>query len=202
MDTNALAISLGNGLAVGVVVMFIILIYTLPASATMNAFIYHHPVLRLLVGFVGGLFSIFTLIVMLVTRLGKPRLHYFGLFPIIKVGAPAAGPDGWFAFLFKALNAFRDYFCMNFYTPEDIAGYERAVESLLVPRPPAAELMTVKLGFDENGAPRDVTAHKGIVCEEFDEAARNAGAAPVSKWREQINEISDTGIGQMLYSSL
>jgi hypothetical protein len=196
MDTNALAISLGNGLAVGVVVMFIILIYTLPASATMNAFIYHHPVLRLLLGFVGGLGSIFTLIILLVTRLGKERLHYFGLFPIIQVGAPAAGPDGWFAFLFKALNAFRDYLCMNFYTPADIAGYERAVGSLLVPIPPAAEIKTVTLGS------QDVNFHKGIVCEEFDEAARAAGAAPASKWREMINEISDSGIGQVLYSSL
>jgi hypothetical protein len=178
------AILKGFGTGIGVVGLSTLIL--IPISATMNYFVYHHPVIRLLLGLLGGAAFIFTLPILFFK---EKTPYYFGLFPLVtkEPGAPAEGSFQW---LFRFLNIFTEPFHMMMNTAE----YEKSLDSLLLPKEGAAEDYSQHMLLGNN-----VTVRKEAVSEEFFEAAKDAGHVALSQWATRMKELEDSNIGQTLF---
>ena len=175
--------ALGLGLAVGLVLMTIITVVTLPASFMMNRLAYHNAAMRFLVGLIAmnlNIIAFIAIFIMVVTGMwNKP--YYFGLWPLY----PTKGPTsytGWLALPFKIFSYFF-HPIMFFFTgsSEDKEGYRRAVEGLLVKRDTTLEYKGQKY------AP-------GAVCEAFGEDTRAVGAiSNHTAWSNAIADLVLTG---------
>lgn len=193
MDASGAALvaqSLGAGVAIGLSSIAAITIALLPASWVMNRFIYHTPLMRVILAVLAGLGSFLTFAIVLIGcatgLLGKP--YYFGLLPTFLNRGGEGEPVGFFALLTKFARAIAHPFQMRYIGVEDEKGFEKTVEMMLVPKTGP----TLTVGGKE--------LFKGAVYEPFFEGARKVGAKVLdSKWREGMNALSASGVGQALF---
>ena len=200
MDSAVLATALGSGFAVGLVVVFIIMIVTLPMSYVMNRFIYHNWIMR---GIVGGL-SLYVapliLLLMLVMRfVGKwDKIRYFGLLPLFADVATPGQESGWImSILMKLWDPLRAPFLTHMTSDEDQAGFVAAIEAGLdlLPKPEK----TYKVRFPnekEKGADMttgaapnwgEVDVAPGAVSLELNAMTRTLAAVESSgKWKDML----------------
>jgi hypothetical protein len=166
MDTGNLARSLGIGLGIGCAIMFISTMIFLPVSHIMNRNIYHHPVLRGLLGVLTFLVSPIMFFVTLFMR----KTHYFGLLPLTKMDGGEYTEGGVILpMLYKIVTVITHPFIEFNGTDEDKVGYDKAIAPLLA----------------APGAP--------VVNEELFEAAAAAGAADTQVvWRQKMDGIMTT----------
>jgi len=205
MDSHILASSLGAGFAIGLATMLVATFTAIPASYVMNKFIYHGPVMRLMMGLIAGACSFFAfLVIAVLLMMGKVQpTHYFGLFPVVKAADTSAVP-GYLAFLLNIFYIFYHPFIMFFNKPEDSTesrnddykGYVNAVEAIVVKGTP----VTLKVPSEE-GDPKEVSVLKGAVCEEFFEAARKAAFLQKDKWGTYMGELQSSGVGQVIFDT-
>lgn len=119
--------ALGIGLATGVSTILAITAILIPVAYVMNRFIYHNVWMRVGMGFVAAVGSVFFFLVMLIGKffgLFGP-VPYFGLVPVIE------GSTGWGSFV--------DFFANPLLAAVDPQGYDRAVGTLLVPEAQAGD---------------------------------------------------------------
>jgi len=111
MADNAIFVRIGKEIgiafATGVGIILALTIITLPSSYLMNRIIYHHWIMRLIIGLAIIPASFIAFIALLFLRVSGTwdKVHYFGLFPAISAMAPDKG-DSWlspFFFIFNAL---------------------------------------------------------------------------------------------------
>lgn len=160
--------SMGIGLGIGLAIMTIVTVFTLPASYMMNKLIYHHPIMRLMAGIIAASFSIFTfpLVLIMVASGNWQSLHYFGLWPIVQTEGPASY-TGWLAPFFTFINTIFHPFMMFYANGEDRAGYEKAMNGILVEKGP------------------------GVVDEDLFAKARDAGAiSAYGPWADAVGSLS------------
>jgi hypothetical protein len=132
MDINNLAVSFGIGLATGISTLLIVTAIFIPVSYVMNRFIYHHSVMRLLLGFVAFvLFPFFFIGMIIAAFAGLRPTHYFGLLPFGIQTSSSADPVGFFAFFFKILAIVVHPFLGFLNTGEDVEGYRTTLEPLM-----------------------------------------------------------------------
>jgi len=74
-----------QGAAAGGILALSVALFVMPASIMMNANIHHHPVIRLIMGLIGGALSIFTVIYAMIFMRGR---NYYGLFPLVAINIP------------------------------------------------------------------------------------------------------------------
>jgi hypothetical protein len=192
-ERSELTNSFRIGLASGFAVLLLTTIVLLPASFVMNHYIYHHPVMRLLLGILGGIGSIFTLLfIALFVMSGKwKRAHYFGLFPLFQ-SETTSSSEGYFAFLFRIFDILKHPFHMNMTTPDDMRAFTESVVPLLLPEPLADEKTF-------GGIP----VRHGAVSETFFSMARKIGAAPnETVWKKAMAHVESSGIGEYLFTPL
>jgi hypothetical protein len=129
MDAGKIAAHFGASLASGLIVTFAITTVILPASFMMNRYIYHHWLMRLTMGAVGGFmgFGAFVILMGLILSGKIGKAHYFGLFPVKDLSTGIS--SGWVmpAFLGWILNPLLHPFQMYWDEP----AYATAVEALL-----------------------------------------------------------------------
>lgn len=167
--TNQFLRSMGIGLGIGLALMTSVTVFTLPASYMMNKLIYHHPIMRMMAGLIAGMFSIFVfpLVLIMVASGNWKSLHYFGLWPTIQTEGPASY-TGWLAPFFTITNLIFHPFMMLYANAEDKAGYEKAMDGILVAK-----------------------GSSGVVNEELFAEARKAGAiSNYSEWAATVNGLS------------
>ena len=119
-----------TGLSLAVAVGFI----TIPASIMMNANVHHHPSMRLLMGILGTLGWIFTLIYGLIFMRNR---HYFGMFPMVSM--PALGPAptgtlGWLHYMFRSVGSLYQVFMNPFNVEEDSGAYKKFLTDHVLPQ--------------------------------------------------------------------
>ena len=134
MDINNLAISFAIGLATGISTLLIATMIFIPVSYVMNRFIYHHWIMRLLLGFVAlVLFPFFFVGMIIMACAGLRPTYYFGLIPSYVQASIPGEPVGFFAIFFKILAMIVHPFVGFMNTEEDNTGYTASVEPLLAP---------------------------------------------------------------------
>lgn len=113
--------ALGIGLATGVSTILVISAILIPVAYVMNRFIYHNVWMRVGMGFVATIGSVFFFLIMLFGKFFGlfGAVPYFGLIPVVE------GSTGWGAFI--------DFILNPFLAAVDPQGYDRAVGTLLVP---------------------------------------------------------------------
>jgi len=188
MDSATLAKSLGMGFATGISTVSAATLVTLPASYIMNRFIYHGPLMRLVLGGATACFSVFAIVIVaLMLLLGKWKpVHYFGLLPVFPVTENPVMPKGFLAFIFTIFYALIHPITMFYLNDEDEKGFVRTIEPMLVP----ADVSTKTLKLLINGEERDVEVRKGAVCEEFTAATQAAGKIPSDKmWKSFMGTL-------------
>ena len=119
--------ALGIGLATGVSSILVISAILIPVTYVMNRFIYHNVWMRIGMGTIAAIGSVFVFLVMLFGKffgLFSP-VPYFGLVPVIE------GSTGW--------GSFMDFLLNPFLAAVDPQGYDRAVGTLLVPEAKAGD---------------------------------------------------------------
>jgi hypothetical protein len=114
--------ALGIGLATGVSSILVITAILIPVSYVMNRFIYHNVWMRVGMGFVAAVGSVFFFLMMLVGKFFGlfGSVPYFGLMPMIE-----GGSTGWGSIV--------DFLLNPLIAAVDPQGYDRAVSTLLVP---------------------------------------------------------------------
>jgi hypothetical protein len=199
MDSATLAKSLGLGFATGISTMGFATIVSLPASYIMNKFIYHSPLMRLMLGLATGFLSVFAIVIIaLMIFLGKwSPVHYFGLVPMYKVSENPIEPTGYLSFLFKLFYMIIHPITMFYTTDSDKQGYIRSVEPLLVSKDAETALMHLPI----NGVDTEIEVRRGAVSEEFSKLTRQAGAI-VSKddWVRFMKTLQDSGVGKFVFT--
>lgn len=199
MDSAVLAKSLGAGFATGICTLLFSTLTVLPASYMMNKFIYHGPVMRLMLGGLTAAFSLFSVVVMMVMVLSgrwKP-VHYFGLAPLLKVTENPIEPVGYLAFFFKILYVLIHPLSMFYTGPEDQKGYIKALEPLMVHK----DIQSVPMKMEVDGVMTDVSVTQGAVCEDFARASRFAGSIIDKKeWVRYMTMLQDSGIGKASFT--
>ena len=197
MDSAVLAKSLGAGFATGISTMAIATLICLPASYIMNKFIYHGPVMRLLLGGLTSLFSIFSMgfiLVMIMSGRWK-RAHYFGLIPLLKMDTTPIIPPGYMSFVFNLFYFAIHPITMFYVDNEDVKGYIYAVEQLVVSKDAEVEKKTITI----RGEAREVEVTRGAVCEEFFDQTRYAGSIEdKAEWVQEMTMLEDSGIGKFM----
>jgi hypothetical protein len=134
MDMNNLAISFAIGLATGISTLLIATMIFIPVSYVMNRFIYHHWIMRLLLGFAAlVLFPFFFVGMIIMAFAGLRPTYYFGLIPSYLQASTPGEPVGFFAIFFKVLAMIVHPFVGFMNTEEDVTGYKASVEPLLAP---------------------------------------------------------------------
>jgi hypothetical protein len=120
--------ALGIGLATGVSSILVITAILIPVSYVMNRFIYHNVWMRVGMGFVAAVGSVFFFLMMIVGKFFGlfGRVPYFGLMPTIE-----GGSTGWGSFV--------DFLLNPLIAAVDPQGYDRAVATLLVPEAQAGD---------------------------------------------------------------
>jgi hypothetical protein len=172
MDAGQIAAHFGASLASGLVITMTILVLLLPVSFTMNRFIYHHWLMRLIVGAVAGFLGIgafLAILALILFKVIKPS-HYFGLFPLTNVSAGVT--SGWImpTFLGRFLNPVLHPFQLYWDEP----AYMTAVEEMLA----------------KEGQP--------VVDEELFAMARDAAATPPNKVSKDGKEMDWTSYLQKM----
>ena len=198
MDASGAALvaqSLGAGVAIGLTTIVAITITLLPASWVMNRFIYHTPLMRVILAVLAGIGSFGTFAIVLIGcatgLLGKP--YYFGLLPtFLKMGADDE-PVGFFAMFKKLMRAIAHPFQMRYNADpnsSEAKGFMSTIELMLVP----AKGEKITVGAD--------SFYNGAVYEPLFEKARKAGAAVDDEaWVRDMNQLSGlakavfTGVG-------
>ena len=205
MDSAVLATALGSGFAIGLVVVFIITVVTLPMSYIMNRFIYHNWIMR---GIVGGLslyVSPFIFLLMLVMRIvGKwDKIRYFGLLPLFADVAEPGQESGWImSILMKLWGALRAPFITHMTSDEDKAGFVAAIEAgfELLPKPTPEKLYEVgiptaeqlKTGNTDGWAPMGVAP--GAVNLKLNALSRGLAAVESSgEWTQMMKMFDYDG---------
>lgn len=197
MDSAVLATALGSGFAIGLVVVFIITVVTLPMSYVMNRFIYHNWIMR---GIVGGL-SLYVapliLLLMLVMRfVGKwDKIRYFGLLPMFADVAEPGQESGWImSILMKFWATLRAPFLTHMSSDEDKTGFIAAIEAGLELLPKPEKLYKIGIptakqlaeGKSDEWARVDVVP--GAVSLELNAMSRGlAAAASSGDWKEMMS---------------
>jgi hypothetical protein len=165
-----------------IVAYFQITIFTLTASYAMNRSIYRSGAIRIMTGIFAGLTALITFWVVLFL----PKVHYFGLFPVL--GSPSADSDK----RWGVLNYFRSsYDAVNPEHAGIVQGLVRAGLGWRKERRGDKEVWINTSGpgaidYPVGGAPPTL----GVVDEERDMKAREAGAIaePVA-WRAAIGAV-------------
>ena len=119
--------ALGIGLATGISSILVISAILIPVAYVMNRFIYHNVWMRIGMGFVAAIGSVFVFLIMLFGKffgLFNP-VPYFGLIPVIE------GSSGWGSFV--------DFLLNPLLSAVDPQGYNSAVSTLLVPESMAGD---------------------------------------------------------------
>lgn len=192
---SLIAQSLGTGVALGLSTIVGITLALLPASWVMNRFVYHTPMMRVILAIVAGLGSFLTFMIVFIGcatgLLNKP--YYFGLLPIFLNRGGGEEPVGFFAIFKKLWRILAHPFQMRYLVDKgDPAGYKKNIEMMLVPED--APKLPIN-GF------KGETLYKGAVYELFFEEARKAGAAETyDEWKTQLEGLEATGIGQALFT--
>ena len=119
--------ALGIGLATGVSTILVDSAILIPVAYVMNRFIYHNVWMRIGMGFVAAIGSVFFFLVMLFGKFFGlfGTVPYFGLIPVIE------GSSGWGSFIDFPLNPLL--------AAVDPQGYDRTVGTLLVPEAQAGD---------------------------------------------------------------
>lgn len=100
----------------------------LPVSHIMNRNIYHHPVLRAIL----GVLALLLFPIMFVCTLFMGKTHYFGLLPLTKMNGGEDNEGGYIMpMLYKILAILLHPFIEFNETDDDKVGYEKAIDSLL-----------------------------------------------------------------------
>lgn len=128
MDFNKVAVSLSIGLGIGLAVILVTTIIFLPVSYVMNRFIYHHPVLRLLLGF----FTLTVAPIAFFIILFNPAINYFGLMPLFNTTPSKSQEEGGFVLplFYKCLTVVLHPFVEFNDAPNDAIGYKKTIEHL------------------------------------------------------------------------
>lgn len=173
--------------------MLIVTIFLLPMSLCMNRLIYHHPVMRGVIGVLVLMGSVISFVVVLVLRLvgrWEPS-HYFGLIPLIPGSSDVAEPTGWFASMVRFFRVLIHPFLANMDGAGDVAGYTNAIEPLLVSKSALGAGRTVG----------GMTVHPGVVSEEFFAEGRQlAQVSDKQAWDAGRSVLG--GIGKVLLSGV
>lgn len=119
--------ALGIGLATGVSTILVVSAILIPVAYVMNRFIYHNVWMRVGMGFVAAVGSVFFFLIMLFGKFFGlfGSVPYFGLIPVIE------GSTGWGSFV--------DFILNPMLAAVDPQGYDRAVSTLLVPESQAGD---------------------------------------------------------------
>jgi len=132
MDAASFLRTCATGLATGLGIMVALTLVLLPISYVMNRYIYHHWTMRLLL-------AVLTVVALPIAWIGLffvPRIHYFGLVPLLRSGdATAADPEGWFAGLWRFLNILKHPFLEMMSEPDDQTAWMTSMSSLLITDP-------------------------------------------------------------------
>ncbi len=108
--------------------MFVSTMIFLPVSHVMNRNIYHHPVLRAILGAV----TFVLCPIMFFVTLFMGKTHYFGLLPLTKMSGGEDNEGGYIMpLLYKILAIILHPFIEFNERDDDKVGYEKAIESLL-----------------------------------------------------------------------
>ena len=107
--------------------MLTITLLLLPVSYVMNRFVYHHWAMR---GLLAGL-TVLGLPIAVIAMFFLRPTHYFGLLPLWRTGS-VAGAEGWWASLWRFIDLLKHPFLEQMEAPDDQAGWDAAVEGLLV----------------------------------------------------------------------
>jgi hypothetical protein len=187
MDGNTLGTALGVGLATGISTLFGITLLFLPASWVMNRFIYHSTGMRIVLGFIAAIGSIFSFAIILGGTLSGAfqKIHYFSLLPISIKNAPSPTPSGYGTALFEQISNFVLHpIKFDF----DAAKIVDTMSHLLVD----SANTDITIGAD--------TIKKGAVYEKLVEDARAAGARTddARTWAGEMNAL--TAAGQAVFT--
>ena len=187
MDTNNLITAIATGFGLGISTLLFSTITFIPMSYVMNKFIYHAPAMRVILAIFAGAFSLMSLIVIIVKRLGgMEKVHYFGLLPVW-MKTQDLEPTGWSAFLFKIFAVFTHPFMM-FFLDGDIEPFKKMLEPMLVPKDTKSEQ------FDILGHEGKVKVYNGAVNETFSRAVRFASSIEKPrKWAEVMQGLQGAG---------
>ena len=195
MDSALLAKALGIGFATGISTMLFATLTLLPASYMMNRFIHHGPLMRALLGWLTGAFSILSMVIITVMVLtGKwGKAHYFGLAPLFLATETPGQVEGYMAFFFTIFYAFMHPFTMFYTGRDDETGYIKTVQQMLVPEDTESKHFTL------DGV--DLKVYKGAVCEPYSKATRFAGTIDrPTEWVRQMTTLETSGIGDYIFT--
>ena len=157
---------IGAAFAAGIVIGLVILVVFFPISWVMNRFIYHHWIMRSVIGFMTLLLCPFAFVYIL---LFGSNVHYFTLLPLINADKILSA-DGWFTWLSWFINETMGPLLWSMENKGSAVGYEKTVGHMLVP--------AVKSNTD-------VT-----VPEEFLRKVKEAAAqVDVSEWSHQLGVL-------------
>lgn len=121
-----------QGAASGGILALTVALIVMPASIMMNANIHHHPVLRIIMGVIGGALNILTVIYAMIFMRGK---NYYGLFPLVAINIPPS-PEryiDWPWWLFKNIPSMLLFMLSIFSrgnTEEDTAAFDAQIRGL------------------------------------------------------------------------
>lgn len=184
MDLNKIGQSFGAGLALGVSVVAFTTFIFLPASYAMNRFVYHPPVMRLLLAIAAGIGSIVSFLILLgvlVSRYinNQAPIHYFGMLPLIQTGSPIE-PSGFFAFIFKIINFVIHPLMFYYLDDEDKEGYIATLRHLIV-------------DDKDKDTNKDANADRTVVERLFEESRRvsRLAGSNYSEWANEMDKLSN-----------
>lgn len=182
MDGTTLGAAFGIGIATGISTLFGITLLFLPASWVMNRFIYHSTGMRIVLGFIAAIGSVFSLAIILGGTLSGAfkKIHYFSLLPTFAKGPPRAAPSGYFSTIWEAIVNFVQHPTLFEF---DAAKIVDTMSHLLVD----SANTDITIGAD--------TIKEGAVYEKLFEDARAAGAHTdkAATWASEMNKLSAIG---------
>jgi len=140
-----------QGVGAGIIISFILGLIFIPASVMMNANVHHHWVLRIVMGILGAMGSIFTIIFALIFMRGR---HFFGILPITTVSdmGPPPSEVGWAWYLFRSIGILHKIFLHPFHTDEDMEALKAHIAEHVFPNKPETLVVSQDMLEMFNGA--------------------------------------------------
>jgi len=201
-----LAYSLGIGTAFGFTLMLVVTVVVLPMSLMMNRAIYHSAAMRLVIGALSAVFSVFLFGVLIIQRIhfwwttgrsGWDRAHFFGLFPLVQSEPFVDGP------LFSTLFDWCRHPFMMWFAESDVPAYQSAISAGLglldVSGSIVPDLITLQTVKGTQTV--DVGSRPDAVCEGLFEGARIVAALEREKpdpnrphvpaWSVEVAKLTD-----------